>query len=64
MTANMDTAREYSAMIGNETITNISRIGQKLSLDKSLTESYEEHPLSILTSLCTFTGEKTSYTGF
>lgn len=45
MTANMDTAREYSAMIGNETITNISRIGQKLSLDKSLTESYEEHPL-------------------
>lgn len=45
MTANIDTAREYSAMIGNETITNISRIGQKLSLDKSLTESYEEHPL-------------------
>ena len=45
MTANMDTAREFSAMVGNETITNISRIGQKLSLDKSLTESYEEHPL-------------------
>ena len=35
MTANMDTAREFSAMVGNETITNISRIGQKLSLDKS-----------------------------
>lgn len=45
LTNDKQTAENYSALIGNETITTISRSGQKMSIDKSHTESYEERPL-------------------
>lgn len=44
-TDDKDTAKHFSELIGSETITNVSRMGQKLSLNKTFTETYEEHPL-------------------
>lgn len=40
-----ESAKKFSADLGNETITNINRIGKKLSVDKTFTETYEERPL-------------------
>lgn len=40
-----ETAEQFSKMIGSETITNINRIGGKLSLNKSFTEMTEDKPL-------------------
>lgn len=39
------TAKNFSSLLGSKTIKTISRSGQKLSIDKSFTESYEERPL-------------------
>lgn len=44
-TNDIKTAEEFSNKLGNKTITNVSRMGEKLSLKKNLTESYEERPL-------------------
>lgn len=44
-TASLDTAEYFSKLIGNKTITNITRSGTKLSLKKTITELYEEKPL-------------------
>lgn len=40
-----DTAKRFSEDIGCETFTNVSRMGQKLSLNKTFTEMPEEKPL-------------------
>lgn len=40
-----ETNKEFSELIGNETITNVQRNGKKLSLDKSLFEHFEDKPL-------------------
>lgn len=40
-----DTNKEFSEMIGNQTITTVQRNGKKLSLDKSLYEHFEEQAL-------------------
>lgn len=45
MTNDFDTAKEFSGMIGSETITNISRLGGKMALDKSFTETHDDKPL-------------------
>lgn len=39
------TAKDFSALIGGETMTNVSRMGAKLSLNKTYTETYEAKPL-------------------
>lgn len=44
-TASGETAEKFSKMLGNETITNITRTGKKMELSKSFTELYEERPL-------------------
>lgn len=44
-TNDKQTAENYSALLGNKTITTVSRSGQKLSLNKSFTEQQEERPL-------------------
>lgn len=44
-TASYDTAEYFSKLIGNKTITNITRSGTKLSLKKTITELFEEKPL-------------------
>jgi len=44
-TSSYDTAELFSKLIGTETITNITRSGQKLSLSKTITELYEERPI-------------------
>lgn len=44
-TADRDTAKRFSETLGSETITNLSRMGQKLSFNKTFTETYEEKPL-------------------
>lgn len=38
-------AKEFSDLIGNETVTNVSRMGGKLSWNKTFTETYEAKPL-------------------
>lgn len=43
--ADKSTTELFSALIGNETITNINRIGDKMSLKKSFTELPDEKPL-------------------
>lgn len=43
--ADKSTTELFSSLIGNETITNINRIGNKMSLNKSFTEIMEEKPL-------------------
>lgn len=40
-----ETAEQFSKLIGSETITNINRIGGKMSLNKSFTEMTEDKPL-------------------
>ena len=40
-----ETAEEFSKLLGNETITNITRSGKKMELSKNFTEMYEERPL-------------------
>lgn len=44
-TSSYDEAKAFSELIGNETITNITRTGKKLNLSKTITELYEERPL-------------------
>lgn len=44
-TASDETAEKFSKLLGNETITNVTRTGQKMQLRKSFTEIYEECPL-------------------
>lgn len=44
-TSLLKTAEEFSKMLGNETITNITRSGKKLELSKSYTELYEQREL-------------------
>lgn len=45
LTDNQETAEKFSDTIGSETITNVSRTGEKLALKKNMTESFEEKPL-------------------
>lgn len=40
-----DTAKYFASILGNKTITNVSRTGKAISLDKTITETYEEKPL-------------------
>lgn len=44
-TNDKSTAEHFSALIGSETITNLSRAGEKFKLNKNITESYDERPL-------------------
>lgn len=44
-TSSYDTAKEFSDLLGPETITNITRTGKKMELSKSFTEMYDERPL-------------------
>lgn len=44
-TDDLDTAKKFSGLIGNQTITNVSRMGAKLSINKTFTETYESKPL-------------------
>lgn len=41
----LQTVKHFSEQLGNETFKNVSRSGEKMSLNKSFTESYEEKPL-------------------
>ncbi len=45
MTNDKDTAETYSALLGNETYTNVNRSGKRFSLDKEYIENQEEQPL-------------------
>ncbi len=45
MTNDIDTAESFSKLIGSETITDIQRTGEKLSLSKTIMESTLERPL-------------------
>ena len=45
MSGNIQTAEEFSKMCGSKTIVNTHRSGKKLSLDKNITEMYEEKRL-------------------
>lgn len=40
-----DTAEQFSKLLGNETITNLDRIGRRFALDKTYTERKEERSL-------------------
>lgn len=40
-----ETAEEFSKLLGNETITNLTRTGKKMQLSKCFTELYDERPL-------------------
>lgn len=44
-TSSFETAKEFSDLLGPETITNITRTGKKMELSKSFTEMYDERPL-------------------
>lgn len=44
-TDDLNTAKQFSGLIGSETITNVSRMGAKLSINKTFTETYEAKPL-------------------
>lgn len=44
-TSSVSTAEYFAKLLGNATITNISRTGKSLSLDKTITEMYDEKPL-------------------
>ncbi len=50
-TNSLETAKHFSELIGSETITNVNRSGEKLELNKSITEMYEEKPLLYPTEL-------------
>ena len=41
----LQTVEHFSKQLGNETFKNVSRSGEKMSLNKSFTENYEEKPL-------------------
>lgn len=45
LTKDKQTAEQYSALIGTKTITDISRSGRLLSMDKSHSEAVKERPL-------------------
>ncbi|MFD1705220.1 VirD4-like conjugal transfer protein, CD1115 family [Siminovitchia sediminis] len=45
LTKDKQTAEQYSALIGTKTITDISRSGKLLSMDKSHSEAVKERPL-------------------
>ncbi|MBU5267378.1 type IV secretory system conjugative DNA transfer family protein [Virgibacillus proomii] len=45
LTQDLDTAEHYSSLLGDKTITDISRTGNLLSTDKSHSESTKERPL-------------------
>lgn len=45
MANDKSTAEEYSALLGNETYTNVNRSGKRFSLDKEYIENQEERPL-------------------
>lgn len=45
LSADKTTREEFSADVGNETVTNVHRNGRYLSLDKTFMEVYEERPL-------------------
>lgn len=45
MSDDKDTREEFSEKLGPKTIKNVSRMGQRLSIDKSITENYEEKRL-------------------
>lgn len=55
MTNSNDTAEEFSKLLGNESITSITRMGKKLSINKQITESIEEKPLLNPNQLMEFT---------
>lgn len=44
-TNHVDTAEYFSKAVGSKTITNITRIGGRFDINKSITESYEERRL-------------------
>lgn len=44
-TDDLDTAKEFSETLGNRTAINVNRSGKVLSMDKTMTELYEERPL-------------------
>lgn len=41
----LQTVKHFSEQLGSETFKNVSRSGEKMSLNKSFTENYEEKPL-------------------
>lgn len=45
LTQDRDTAEHYSGLLGNKTVTDVSRTGPLLSTDKSHSESTKERPL-------------------
>lgn len=45
LTNSIHTAKEFSELIGSETITTVSRQGRKMSLKKNFTESFEQREL-------------------
>lgn len=51
MTNDKDTAETYSALLGNETYTNVNRSGKRFSLDKEYIENQEEQPLMDMNQL-------------
>lgn len=44
MSDSKDTREEFSEKLGKKTIKNVSRTGQRLSIDKTITENYDEKP--------------------
>lgn len=51
LTKDKTTAEQYSALIGNKTITDVSRSGKLFSMDKSHNESVKERPLMMADEL-------------
>ncbi len=49
--ADKETAMHFSELIGSETITNVNRSGERMKLNKTITEMYEERPLLNKTEL-------------
>lgn len=54
LTDDKSTAEEVSEILGSKTITTASRMGSKFSLNKTITESWEERPLKYPTELMNF----------
>lgn len=44
-TVSWETAEHFSKLVGNQTITNVTRSGKHLDTNKTVTEIYEERPL-------------------
>lgn len=55
MTNSYNTAEEFSKLLGNESITSITRMGKKLSINKQITESIDDKPLLNPNQLMEFT---------